>query len=109
VGPTATVTTLAGQRLTGAAIFAIGLAAGTATQNINVDLCVQSIDAGNVMNFTGSLFTQPQITVVRTAFSPAASAFPGAGTWKVGACIRWIGTGNVANNDYVNGWVHVTN
>ena len=51
-----------------------------------------------------------QITTVRTAFSPAASVVPGAGTWKVGGCVFWnASTVSLTNNDFVNGWVHVSN
>jgi hypothetical protein len=109
-GPTATATTTATQRLTGAAILPIGLVTGTAT-NIGVDLCYQSTAAGGTVSpFSGTTnYSRPQISTVRTAFSPAASVVPGAGTWRVGACVFWGGLTTIGNNDFVNGWVQVTN
>ena len=110
VGGTGAATTTASQRFTGTAIIPIGLAVGAASpQDVRVDLCYQPSAGGAIANFTGPNFSLPQITTLRTAFSPAASVVPGAGTWKVGACVNFNGTGTIANNDFANGWVQITN
>lgn len=109
-GPTATVTTTASQRITGAALAPLGLASG-GPQLAQIDLCYQpSAGGGTVTNFTGGAFAIVQMTTTRVAIPATASIIPGAGTWKVGFCINNYG-GAIAltNNDFINGWVQVTN
>jgi hypothetical protein len=109
-GPTATVTTTATQRLTGSAEAPIGLAEGSSDQTAEIDLCYQPNAGGTLTNFNGmNSSSHVMFSDIRT-YSAAGTVVPGAGTWKVGLCVRNNGgTASISRNDYVNGWVMVTN
>ena len=107
-GPVTIVTTTGSQRLTGAAVASL---ATTASGNffIGYGLCYQSNAGGAVTNFVGGNWVDSNIALNNLrSYSAAASTIPGPGTWKVGFCIM-NPSFNVDNNDYVNGWVMVTN
>ena len=106
-GPTATVTTAAGQRLTGAA--EVPLYSDPTTASFYFGLCYQSHGGGSLTNFapTGSLgYAYPSDPRVFTA---TASVVPGAGTWNVGFCVMNLFSPKLESNTVVNGWVQVTN
>ena len=106
-GPTATVTTAAGQRLTGAA--EAPLYSDSTTASFYFGLCYQSHGGGSLTNFapTGSLgYAYPNDPRVFTA---TASVVPGAGTWNVGFCVMNLFSPKLESNTVVNGWVQVTN
>ena len=106
-GPTATVTTAAGQRLTGAA--EVPLYSDPTTASFYFGLCYQSHGGGSLTNFapTGSLgYAYPNDPRVFTA---TASVVPGAGTWNVGFCVMNLFSPKLESNTVVNGWVQVTN
>lgn len=106
-GPTASVTTTATQRLSGVASMSIKLASGT-SQEADIGMCYTSA-GGVITNYTTNYVTTP-IYATEHVYSVSATVVPGAGTWTTGACIRNDG-GSIAigPNDYVNGFVHVTN
>ena len=107
-GPTATVTTTANQRLTGAATGIMGLANDGGAQNSDIGLCYQPA-GGTVTNFSGgSYLTARFVAGDRRSYSATSSTSPGAGTWAVGMCVRNRATVPISDNDYVNGWVMVT-
>jgi hypothetical protein len=108
-GPTAQVTTTMGQRLTGAAEAPIALATASPQQNARYGLCYQPSGGGALTNFVGFNFSIGQFTTLRTSWAAAASTVPGAGTWNVGFCVLNEGANQISNNDYMNGWVQVTN
>lgn len=106
-GPTASVTVTTNQRLTGSAVAVLGLASA-GSQSMDIGLCYQ--DAGGIQNFAGSSYMTVPATGNRTAFPVAASrAGLSAGTVTVGFCVRNGGVTALSNNDFVNGWVQVTN
>jgi hypothetical protein len=107
VGPQATVTVAAGQRLTAAAV--VPLATSTGTASIYAGICYQ-LGAGTITNFSGNSFSVVQVGTLRSSV-PAAASVSGlaAGTYKVGFCLQQAGSVAISNNDYVNGWVQVTN
>jgi hypothetical protein len=105
MGPTALVSTTAVQRLTGTAEVPIGAAAST---TVHIDLCYQPNGGGALVNFSGGAYSIHQVTTTRAEFSAVGSVVPGAGNWNVGMCTRQ-NTSQINNNDYVNGWVQVTN
>ena len=107
-GPTTVVTTTAGQRITGSAEAPLALASG-GPETAWIDLCFQPSAGGDLLNFSGGNFSESQIGTVRFPYSAAGSIIPGAGTWNVGYCIWNVGTLGLNNNDFVNGWVIVTN
>jgi hypothetical protein len=111
VGPTGTVTITASQRLTVMAV-AILAAVGT-TQLSDLGLCYRNAGTPAVepTNFVGGNYLSVPITPGRKPYTVAGSVLLGqSGTWTVGMCIRNSATvQTVTDNDYVNGWVMVTN
>ena len=105
LGATATVTTTSAQRLTGSAMVPIGVTGSAST--IQLDLCYQPNAGGALTGFSGGGYSLVAVTGARLAQSAAGTVVPGAGTWRVGACAKT----SVAldNNDFVNGFVQVTN
>jgi hypothetical protein len=110
-GPTAVVTTTASQLLTGAAEAPLGsfTASATTGQTVHFGLCYQPSTGGTVVNFAGSNYSLGTVFPVQRTFAAAASVVPGAGTWRVGFCVDNNLSAALDNNDYVNGWVQVTN
>jgi len=116
-GPTATVTTAADQRLTGAA--EAPLYSGSAyVAGFYYGLCSQPHGGGSLTNFapTGSLGyaypiypTNPATLPGPTVFTATASVVPGAGIWNVGFCVYNPSSQTIESNSVVNGWVQVTN
>ncbi len=110
VGPTAQVTTTATQRLTGAAEAPLGLATGSAATTGFVGLCYQSTAAGSVINnFVGGNYSVHRFVGGREAYPAVGTVVPGAGTYNVGYCVRNLGVTAITDNDWVNGYVQVTN
>jgi len=95
--------------MTGVGEAPMGLASGT-SQGVEYDLCYQNNAGGALVNFTGGNFSIGQFTTNRFAWTAAGSVVPGAGTWKVGFCVLNNGGAiAISNNDFVNGWVQITN
>lgn len=110
VGPTVQVTTTATQRLTGAAEAPLGLAAGSAATTGNVGLCYRSSVAGStITNFVGGSYSIHRFVAGREAYPAAGTVVPGAGTYTVGFCVLNVGATAITDNDFVNGYVQVTN
>jgi hypothetical protein len=109
-GPTVSITTTAGQRLTGTAEAPLGLAPGSLGQHGDVDLCYQgTAPAGPIINFSGDDYSEHQFFPERRAYPAVGSVQPGAGTFSVGYCVRNYGPLELKVNDYVNGWILLTN
>ena len=109
VGPTATVTTTASQRLTGAAEVPLFSAASASGQSFDYGLCYQLSGGGTITDFAGVNYSTASVYPEKRSFAAAASVVPGAGTWKVGFCVANDWGSNSMSSDYVNGWVQVTN
>jgi hypothetical protein len=86
----------------------LAVALGTASQQVSVDLCYQ-MSGGAITNFTGFSYSDVYVTSDRSLYTVTASKAPGAGTWTVGACVHNFNAAALSNNDYVNGWMMVTN
>lgn len=115
-GPTTgTIKLTQGQHLTGTATASLGLPAGAASATIAIDLCYRAAEGGPTREFHPSTFIDHRISATRESVTAVGSVVPGAGEWIVGMCVRNAdGAGNpnvaaVSNNDYVNGFVFVTN
>lgn len=113
-GPTATVTIVAGQRITGSAVGVLGHNNQNTTVAASVSLCIAPLPAGTPIDpFFPNNF--PETTVLaaptKTMVSATGSVLPAAaGQYRVGFCIRNKSTTiNLGSNDYVNGWFTVTN
>jgi hypothetical protein len=110
IGPTASVTTTATQRLTGAALAELSTLSGNPLKAF-IGLCYHSDLTGSPTNFV-SLDGQTLISVAGPAllYPATASVVPGAGTWDVGFCFRGFDRGtDKTYASVVNGWVQVTN
>jgi hypothetical protein len=109
VGPTVTVTTTAAQKITGSAQAPLAMSA-VGKQGFQYGLCYQASTPGApIIDFAGGNYSIGEITSTRQSWAASASATPGAGTWKVGYCILNNLPNAIDHNDYVNGWVMVTN
>lgn len=97
--------------MTASAETALGLASGTASQVFRLDWCYRtsSNSSATLTNFAGFNWTDHLASRERRAYSAVGSAVPGAGTWTVGVCVRNTGAATLADNDWLNGWVLVTN
>lgn len=107
-GPQAVVTTTETQRLTGAAEAPLALSSGGPT-NFRYGLCFADNAGGALTNFVGGNYSIGEITTTRVSWAASASRVPGAGTWRVGFCVAAGTALTIADTDYVNGWVMVTN
>jgi hypothetical protein len=106
-GPTASVTLAKQQRVTGAAELPLATASGTAALT-RVGLCYQT-QGGPITNFVGQGYSLMTIDNVLRPYAASGTIVLGAGTYTVGACVMNTGATVISNNDFVNGWVHVTN
>jgi hypothetical protein len=108
-GPTASVTITATQRLTGSASGVMGLSSG-GPQRVDVGMCYQ-LGTGAVTNFIDPThYMTVPMPAEQRLYSASATVVPGtAGTYKVGLCVRnQHGSIAIDNNDYMNGFVQVT-
>lgn len=109
VGGQTVVTTSSTQRLTAAAMVPVGVSTvGVGHETIELDVCYQPNGVGgSLTNFSGPAYSIVAVTSVHTAQAVVATVVPGAGTWRVGACV--VTSVPLDNNDFVNGYVQVTN
>jgi hypothetical protein len=106
LGNQAVVTTTTGQRLSASAMVPVGVTGAPVT--IKLDVCLQpNVAGGTVSPFSGGNYSIVAVTATRTSQGVAGTTLPGAGTWRVGACAQTAAT--LDNNDFVNGYVQVTN
>jgi len=105
LGNQAVVTTNSTQRLTASAM--VPLATTGATPTIKLDVCYQLNSGGTINPFSGGAYALVEVTTNRTAQSVAGTVVPGTGTWRVGACAQTAVA--LDDNDFVNGYVQVTN
>ena len=106
LGNQAVVTTTSAQRLSAAAMVPLGVTGAAVT--IKLDVCYQpNVAGGTVSPFAGGNYSIVAVTTTRASQGVAGTLVPGAGTWRVGACAQTAAT--LDNNDFVNGYVQVTN
>lgn len=109
-GPTATITiTSSSQKVTVVANAPLALQAGSPPQNVQAGACYQP-QGGTVANFVGGNFSVVTLSTTKTMVGVSATmtGFP-PGTYTVGMGILNPGTFPANNNDYVNGWVMLSN
>jgi hypothetical protein len=112
VGPIAAVTVADGQRLTGSAAAALGANPVNGTIPFDISICRQLQPAGTIAPFFQSDFITAAIVtpLERSTFAVSATlAGLAAGTYNVGYCVRNPLSQPINSNDWVNGWVMVTN
>jgi outer membrane lipoprotein-sorting protein len=112
IGTTATVTTLAGQRISGTAQAGLGRTGSKTTPNdeFYYHLCFRSNGTSNIPTsfdsnwFLGNIATSNIVQY----FIATGSVIPGAGTWDVGFCLSVLAD-VLDHNGAFNGWVMLTN
>ena len=114
-GPTfTTITTEANQRVTGTADAPLStniLGMPSATRLFRYGLCFQPEGGGPITNFVGENYSVGELSALRTSWTAAASRVFEAGTWRVGFCVASEVNLPITynDNDFINGWVMVTN
>jgi hypothetical protein len=114
IGPTASVFVSGTQSITATVSAVLGTTVSTAY--VNFDVCYR-LGSGAVVNFNGGNWLTVVANTTTKTFTASASVVPGtAGTYTVGFCayddgnfVYSDGGPPVDNNDYLNGWVMVTN
>ncbi len=110
LGPTTTITvTSATQKIYGSAVAPLATATASPTIDVRLGLGYQ-LGTGTITNFVGGNFAIVQITPVRNP--QAAVGFVTGltpGTYTVGVVILNSSASAISNNDFVNGWIMVTN
>ncbi len=110
-GTTTSITTTDTQRITGVVQAPLGTNSTSGNASFNYDLCYRTAGTSNALT---SFSANPSQGIVsnaagRISFTAAASVVPGAGTWEAGYCVMNSGTVDLDNNDFVNGWLVLTN
>lgn len=108
LGPTATVTITAGQKICGCTSAPISTSTGTAI-SVRTGLGYQQ-GTGTITNFVGSLYSVIEVDATRTPVAASACKTGlAAGTYTVGFIIRNGTSTSISSTDYLNGWIMVTN
>lgn len=107
LGPTVSVNVQAGQHLTGAAAVGLGKSA-PGSIIMALGLCYKGPAQTDPVNFVGLNYVAITIdgATSKRMYSASASTVPGVATFTVGVCAQ--GTLTLDSNDYVNGWVIVS-
>lgn len=110
-GPSTMITTLANQRVTGAAEAPLALTMAGSIRLFRYGLCYQPADGGALTNLVGDDYSVGELNTLRTSWSASATRVFEAGTWRIGFCVASDGNLSITYNDsdFVNGWVMVTN
>ena len=75
---------------------------------IQLDLCYRANGTSNpLIGFSGADYSVVQVTTILVAQAAVGTVVPGAGTWLVGACV--VTNATIGSNNFVNGYVQVTN
>jgi hypothetical protein len=111
IGPTATFSTAAGDRITGIATVPL-FYNGAGNTTINLDLCYRPAEGGTAVNFNGNNYQRtvlPQPNTASTIFIGTGSVVMAPGSWNVGLCARnYNATAFTMGADSVNGWAMLT-
>lgn len=94
-------------RLLASGVMLLGLSAGSPNQNFDYGICYQ-LGGGTLTTFQTYL-TSTITATARLPFSASSVVTPGAGTYTVGMCVRNTGAAAINSNDWVNGFIMVTN
>lgn len=106
-GPVRRITLSGSQKLAGFGSAVFGTTGGTS--RIAISLCYQKIGESPVVPFVGNNHLIADVDSMQRTFSVSGTAAPPAGTYAVGYCVINQGKQIIGNNNYVNGWVMVTN
>ncbi len=85
----------------------VPIGVSTSSTTIRLDICYQPSTGGALTPFAGGGYSVVAVTSARISQAAGGTVVPGAGTWRVGACAMTPAA--LDNNDFVNGFVQVTN
>jgi len=112
IGPTQSVTATASQRFVGSVGASLAVSGGQdagSSQSFDLALCYKK-GTGALTTFVGFNYITVTANTTPRTFSVSESVVPGSsGTYTVGVCVMNFGSVNIDDNDWVNGWVMVTN
>lgn len=107
-GPTVSVTTAAGQHVTGTISAPLGTSSATPFY-IDYGICFRPSGTSDApINFVGNDYSVAALYPGRTVITAAASMVPQGGTWDVGFCVKNPEPYSIDDNDFLNGWLMVT-
>lgn len=108
VGPTATVTTTATQKVVGTIATTFFASGGSA--DVRYGICYRASPAGAIAYFAPVATRQRfQALLTNMTFTATGGGTPGAGTWDVGMCAGSANATSITAGMPVNGWVMVVN
>ena len=108
-GPPGQITTTAAhRRIVGSASAALGFAAGHPDGTADLGMCYRLSSGGIILNFYGGNFTQHGFSGSRLPYTATGTVVLPPGSWLVGLCVRNSSADTINNNNYVNGYVQVT-
>lgn len=108
VGPTTTVTVNGTQKIVACAEAPLAIGTGGPI-SIEAGMCYQSSGGGTITNFVGGNYSIVEVDTNRSTISASAAITLPAGTYVIGFGVKNYSTTAITDNDYVNGWVMVTN
>lgn len=111
-GPQATISTTAGQLVNASGSVALATKTTGTSSEVEVSICTQVATGGAVTPLAGDVNNDFQdVTVLSTRLTYAGSwaGTPGAGSWKIGMCVRNEGKQAINNPDWSVGFAFVTN
>ncbi len=105
-GPVRSVTVGDGQRLFGSASAVLGSTAGQTRAAIAI--CYQRSASDQITPLVGDNHLNVMIDSLQRSHSVHAAASLPRGTYNVGFCVVNLGKEIIGNNNYVNGWLRVS-
>ena len=106
-GPTTSVGLGAQDRLTVSGSVALGISHPCTPQEISLTFCVEP-DGGAIAPLMPDVYTNVPVSCTPHLFPVVASAVPGAGTFRLGTCVKRIDAkGDIDRNDYAIAWIQV--
>lgn len=106
VGTTQNITVLASQTTTANFSAVLGATGGPAS-SVSICACYQNISGGTIQPFNPTNFLEAPVDAIRRTFSYNGAINTGAGTFKVGLCVRNNTAITLNSNDYFSGYMQV--
>ncbi len=106
VGPTRQVALGAGQKLAASATAVLGTNSGTT--RAAVAICYQRSPTDPITPFVGDNHLNVTIDNLQRPYTAAATGSSAFGTINVGFCVVNLGKEIIGNNNYVNGWLLIS-
>lgn len=106
IGIAQNITPTASQTTTANFSAVLGVTTGTVTQ-VSLCACYQNIAGGAITPFNPTNFPEATIDGTRRFFSYSGAVVTGAGTFKIGPCVRNNTSLTLNSNDYFTGYIQI--